>query len=107
MPRIHKELTLAKWTKLSLPEQMANVGADVGRAIRWRDGGERKRSQRAFERALELFDLTINANLKRSKEIARAREVYCDYFFENIYQTSAESWDKYFLPYNYLARINR
>jgi hypothetical protein len=32
---IHKELAAGKWFTLSLPEQLANIGSEVGRARRW------------------------------------------------------------------------
>ena len=37
----HKQLASGRWRELSLVEQMANVGAEVGRAINW------QRKQRA------------------------------------------------------------
>ena len=52
----HKDLANGRWNKLSIFEQMANVGADVGRAINWREK-DKKESQFAFWRALELLDL--------------------------------------------------
>lgn len=33
---IHKELAQERWFELSLIEQLANVGADVDRTIRWK-----------------------------------------------------------------------
>lgn len=95
----------SNWTKLTIAQQMANVGADVGRAVKWKEMGNIARAHKARDRALELFDITIENNKHRSREVARARELFCDYFFENNYKTSAKYWDKYFLQYNYLARI--
>lgn len=48
-----------RWLKFSLLEQMANIGAEIGRAINWREK-DKKESQAFFERGLELLDLTIN-----------------------------------------------
>lgn len=56
---IHKELAAGRWYKFSLMEQWANVGADVSRAIRWRNRGDSQASQQALERALELLYFTI------------------------------------------------
>jgi hypothetical protein len=32
----HKELAAGRWQQMSLVEQMANVGSEVGRALNWR-----------------------------------------------------------------------
>jgi len=54
--RHHRELAAGQWSKLSLAEQLVNVGSEVGRMIRWRNRDSRLMN-RAFERALELLDL--------------------------------------------------
>ncbi|KAF0133821.1 MAG: Uncharacterized protein FD145_1031, partial [Candidatus Saganbacteria bacterium] len=64
----------------------------------------------AFERALELLDLTISdkKNISRLRELLRVREVLADYFvFDNTYNSTDESWQKYFLQFNYAARLNK
>ena len=73
----HPGLAAGRWQRLSLAEQLANVGAEVGRMRRRRAPEERVA---AFERALELLDLTLADPRWRGrlKEIARAREVLCD-----------------------------
>ena len=96
-----------RWEELSFFEQMANIGSEIERTINWR-GKNLKYSKIAFERALELIDLTINdkKNHKRGrlKELLRAREVLIDYFcFDNIYQSTDKSWQNYFLAFNYAA----
>ena len=104
----HKELAAGKWNNLTFCQQMANVGSEVGRAINWRKKGKPDFSRRAFERALELLDLTVaaNQNFARLKELMRVREVLADYFvFDNIYNSTDESWQKYFLAFNYAARV--
>ena len=64
----------------------------------------------AFERALELLDLSLGdpKNKERLREIARVREISCDHFAgTNEYQSTDESWQKYFYAFNYAARVNR
>ena len=105
----HKDLALGRWQKFSLLEQMANIGAEVGRAINWKNRNE-ENSKMAFERGLELLDLTIidPKNKKRLKELLRVRETLADYFyFDNIYGSSDEKWNNYFYAFNYAVRINR
>ncbi|TSC95089.1 MAG: Uncharacterized protein CEN87_101 [Parcubacteria group bacterium Licking1014_1] len=97
-----------RWLKFSLAEQMANIGAEIGRAINWRNKDE-KMSKSSFERGIELLDLTIEdaKNKKRLKELLRVREMLVDYFcFNNIYGSSDEKWNSYFYAFNYAARLS-
>jgi hypothetical protein len=103
----HKDLDLDKWEKLTLVEQLANIGSEVERTIKWREKGNKDYSQQAFYRALELIDLTLQTPLAyhRLKEIARVREALVDFFVgDNIYKSTSESWKKYFFAFNYAAR---
>jgi len=106
----HKGLLPERWFKFTLMEQLANVGTDVARAINWRNKGDLEDSRMAFERSLELLDLTISdpKNKKRLKEVLRVREALVDYFvYDNIYSTSDKFWQNYFYDYNYAAAIKR
>lgn len=107
---IHKELAAGRWFKLSLVEQMANIGSDVIRTIKWKNKKNTAYSQSAFERVLELIDLTVAdpKNKHRLKEILRAREALVDYFvFDNQYASTDELWEKYFYSFNYAAALQR
>ncbi|MFH0852230.1 MAG: hypothetical protein V1845_01310 [bacterium] len=103
----HKNLAQGRWKELSFFEQAANIGSEVERAIKWRDKNS-SYSQAAFERALELLDLTTDdeKNRSRLKELLRLREVLADYFqFKNIYGSNDQKWHNYFYAFNYAARI--
>jgi hypothetical protein len=103
----HRELAAGKWSLLSFVEQMANVGSEVERTISWKAKGRPDFSERAFERALELLDLTIAdaRNRSRLKELLRAREALADCFvFDNSYQSTPESWQRYFRCFLMAAR---
>ena len=103
----HKGLTEKKWFAKNIFEQMANVGSEVGRALNWQ-GKNPKDSQMAFERALELLDITVAdpKNKSRLKELLRLREALVDYFvFENEYSSTKNSWQNYFYAFNYAARL--
>jgi hypothetical protein len=54
----HKNLSVERWSQLSLCERLANVGSEVHRAISWRERNPQL-SKLAMERALELLDLTL------------------------------------------------
>lgn len=106
----HPELASGRWQKLTFAEQMANIGSEVERAIRWREKNNPDYSRLAFERALELLDLTI-AHIKHGaylKELVRLREVLADYFaFDNEYASTINSLRNYFFVFNYAARVNQ
>ena len=103
----HKNLASGRWFKLSFFEQMANVGGEIGRAIKWREKNK-EYSRLAADRALELLDLTVSdaKNRKRLVELFRLREVLADYFyFDNIYKSDDKKWHSYFDPFSYAAAI--
>ena len=106
----HRELSAGRWKQLSFVEQMANIGGEIERALKWRAKNNPDYSQRAFERALELLDLTLDAHTEppRLKETTRLREALVDFFAgENTFSSSDRSWRNYFLPFTYAARRNR
>lgn len=105
----HPDLAAGRWFELSLAEQLGNVGSEVGRALRW-SGRNDELAERAFHRALELFDLTLDdprhrRSVARLREIARAREVVADFLAgENAYGSSADSLRRYFDAFALAAR---
>lgn len=105
----HKELAQGRWSQLSFLEQMANIGSEVERALNWKARNNEDYCRQAFERALELLDLTLDdsRNITRLKEIARVREAIVDFFTgSNQYVSTEESWKKYFSYFTYAARRN-
>lgn len=110
MSVIHKDLAAGRWAKLSFFEQMANVGSEIERTIKWKHKGNDKYSQMAFERAFELLDLTISSakTYSRLKELVRVREVLADHFiFKNTYGSTEQSWKNYFFSFTNAAQIQR
>jgi|SRR3989304_1023637 len=108
--KIHKELAAGRWFELSLIEQLANVGMDIERTIQWKQKQNNEYSRQAFERALDLIDLTVAdpKNRNRLKEITRTREALVDYFvYDNEYGSTSKSWQDYFFAFNYAAAIRR
>ena|SRR5580765_1459859 len=106
---LHQELTIEKWQKLSFFDQMANIGAEVGRAINWKKSDTHK-SVSSFERGLELLDLTIEdpKNINKLKELCCVREMLADHFyFDNIYTSTDKSWEDYFYSFNYASALQK
>jgi hypothetical protein len=107
---LHPGLAAGRWNELTLMEQLANIGSEVGRATRAKSQGNEQRLAGVLDRALELFDLTLADDRWRDRlrEVARAREIVCDFLVgDNEYGSTAESLDRYFLPFAMAARRNR
>ena len=105
----HAELAAGRWHSMSLMEQLGHAGSEVSRALRARDSGNAARERSALERFLDLMDLTItDPRLKgRRKEICRVREIVNDFFLgDNVYGSTSESLNRYFMPYARAARRN-
>jgi hypothetical protein len=105
----HRGLAEGRWKEMPFAEQMANIGSEVDRALHWRAKNNEAYSRKAFERALELTDLTLECGggYPRLKEVARVREALVDFFDgKNEYQSTEAGWKKYFLYFNLAARRN-
>ncbi len=105
----HENLASGKWAGFFLfPNNWGNIGSEVSRATTWMEKGNKEQEFKAVERALELFDLSLadkRWKYPALKEIARCREIVCDFFYDdNKYQTTAESLNKYFLYFGIAAR---
>ncbi|HZK48532.1 MAG TPA: hypothetical protein VFD74_02900 [Thermoleophilia bacterium] len=106
----HRELAAGRWQEFSLVEQLANVGSEVERALSWTAKRNAAFSAKAFDRALELLDLTIRdpTHRHRLKELTRLREVLLDYFLgENEFSSTPSSWHRYFHPFGVAAALRR
>ena len=109
MSQQHASLATGRWQTLSLVEQLANVGSEVGRARRWKEK-DPSSCENAFGRALELLDLTIgDPRWKgRRKELTRARELLCDAMMGGKeYGSDLAGLDRYFYPFAVAARAGR
>lgn len=97
-----------KWARLTIFEQMGNIGSEVGRALRAKRQGNIVREQGAFFRGLDLFDVTAEywaaQHSPRTKEILRARELFARAITTDQEDTTLEA---YFMQFAIAARINR
>ena len=105
---LHSGLSAGRWQTMPIVEQLANVGSEVDRTIRARDRGNDDRWQRAFARALELFDLTASDPRwrgSRRREVLRARELFCAVVLgDSPAADDAAFLGKYFLQFAVAAR---
>ena len=87
-------------------EQLGNIGSEVGRAAGWREK-DPETARLAVFRALELFDLTLNDDRwnGRQREVARAREVFCDAVYGGtLYNSTLKDLMPYFDQFAFAAR---
>jgi hypothetical protein len=91
-----------KWRKMSLAEQMGNIGSEVFRLINSKERGDLNNAKSSFVRALELIDLTIEDKRWKGRlfEVLRLREVICNFYLDKkIYNVSVDNLKKYFIPF--------
>lgn len=106
----HSKSLEETWKKLTIVEQLANIGAEVGRTQNWQDKGNLEYKNNAFYRSLELIDLTLKQQYRPGllKELARLRELLVDFFMgDNQYGSTKKQWQKYFYSFNYATAIKR
>lgn len=106
MKTLHADLANGRWFTMTLLEQMGNIGSEIHRLV-ISQNRDQNRFDSAFDRALELIDLTLSDPRwkKGYKEIARVREVLCDICFgQNQYNTSFEDLDNYFFQFGLAVR---
>ena len=102
----HSDAITQRWSELTLSQQLGNVGSEVSRMLKWR-GKDDAIAERAFERMLELMDLTMQnqTNGPRLREIARAREVLVQTWQSQATADSPEwiSLNRYFFQFAMLG----
>jgi len=90
-----------RWQKFSTIEQMANIGSEVGRALKWK-GRDESSFWNTVQRTIELFDLTLidPKTFKRRHEIGIAKEIFCDAVLGGKeYRSTLEDLEKYFMNF--------
>lgn len=106
-------MAAGRWFEYPFDEQMANIGSDVHRAIKWYKEKDVKLFTTAYDMALELFDLTIKDERWEEKieEIIQIRERFCKLFsdtnsFKNL-DDEFEQIDNYFFQYGLLVSLRK
>ncbi len=75
--KLHRNLVPERWGKFSRSQQILMVANEINRAKNWLKKGDKKEAVNAYERALELVDLTISVTKKYNllRELLRFREI--------------------------------
>lgn len=91
-----------RWSSMTLMEQMANIGSEVGRTMKWMQKSKPQMAESAFIRCLDLIDATIKLGRSNMpsrasllEELCRARELFAGAYLDNDSGTLAYL-DKYF-----------
>ena len=97
-----------RWAEMPFVMQMANIGSEVGRTFKWKAKGNPEMAQKAFIRALDLFDLTIatgrssadqvNGRASMLRELLRARDGFCEEYLSEDGSRLCAS-ERYFQPF--------
>jgi len=104
---MHKNISAGKWIKLSIIQQMANIGSEAERAMNWKKQERQEYFWNSLCRTLDLINLTIadKKNIIRLRELTRTKELWLDFVMgENEHDQSDEGWQKYFYSFYSAAR---
>lgn len=110
---IHSISANGRWFQFSILEQLGNIGGEVQRYINAKARKHDEHAIKAFERALELIDLTKldpkNTKKLRYKEIALFRDLLCDtvLYDGKEFNTSIEYLNEYCNQFAMAARYHR
>ena len=90
------------WFRLSLPEQMVNIGSEVKRAVRFDSNAEKKTV--FLEKTLALTELTMEdpKNQKVLPELEISREVLMDYQGKHKMDCPKESIQRYYMNFTFM-----
>jgi len=101
-----------RWARLTLFEQMGNIGSEVGRSIRADCTGDKALFEGALVRALDLFDATVEGLVARksvrAREVLRAKDQYLQLFYGDASDPiEAHRLENYFMEFAIAARLNK
>lgn len=111
--KFHKDIYESwRWFEMSIYEQLANIGAEVGRSLNNQISWNKERFNESILRTYELFDMSIDDKKFRKtphlKEILMIRELVSDYFFsDNEYKSDKIFFDRYFFEMSVIANDQR
>ena len=95
--------TNISWYAMPIHVQIANIGSEVARAIRWKERDPQK-AKNFCNKAIEFWEIVKSdpKNQRRWDEIDAAIEELRDYFLgENVYQTTSEVLTHYYDAFLY------
>jgi hypothetical protein len=101
---------VAKWQKLTILEQIGNIGSEVGRAISAERRHDETSKNGAIARAFDLFNATSDGLVRqkspRLREVLHARDQFLSLFFDDNFEET-DKVENYFMHFAVAARRNR
>ena len=98
-----------KWAKLDIFNQMGNIYSEVGRSFK--TNTDVATHNAAVARAIDLFDVTIQAQVAakspKAREVTRAKEQFLEVVTGSKSPDSMSSLDRYFMQFAVAARLQR
>lgn len=75
--KYHQTLTEEKWNAFPFYKQLIMIGNELGRAKNWIENNDVEKVKTCYERAFELFYLTIAClkDMRKLRELLRAKEM--------------------------------
>lgn len=93
------------WSKMTIFEQMGNIGSEVGRAVSAKKRGKDKWMRSAYYRGIDLFNITAQqwakSNPSRLRELLYARDQFTKYIEDGEEDPTLE---QYFFQFALVAR---
>jgi hypothetical protein len=107
---MNNHVDVQKWARLTVLEQMGNIGSEVGRAISAERRGDKLLRDGAIARAIDLFNATSGSlagqKSPRLREVLRARDQFLSLFFDDNF-AEADKIENYFMQFALAARSGR
>lgn len=91
----------ARWNKMSVSEQILNIGGEVQRAVAKKEKADDEGARKYLQLALDWIELTKAdpKNKNRMDEISTAEDELIDYFGENNWNNDSKTimgyWDSF------------
>jgi hypothetical protein len=107
---MNNHVDIEKWSRMTILEQMGNIGSEVGRAISAERRGDEVSKDGAIARAIDLFNATsqylVAQKSPRLKEVLRAKDQFLQLFFDDNF-ADADKVEDYFMQFAIAARSRR
>ena len=90
--------TNMKWYSMPVNVQIANIGSEVERALRWKDR-DPKKAENFCRKAISFWEIVKSdpKNRFREEEFQTAMDELEDFFLgENLYQTTEQDLRRYY-----------
>ena len=99
-------IEIAKWKKMSLAQQLGNIGSEVARACSAAEQGNQERRNLSLARALELAQLTLanESNQWRRSELQNLYEALLSIYNDEAPNITLSNIQDYCLPFALLTR---